>query len=243
MLYNKSFKVFNIFTNENFVIVAINEVITLDLIRSSLKSGCHVVKFWTLVTGTVSQALLTVNSSINFLLYPAISKDFQSVFKQYMSHKMGCILGLLQHWKCRSTATTTFSNGSTRSIPESCPATIRGCLPTTPMLEDVEDTSIHLAEMPNLASTSSEVDTSPENHTYSSIMEESNKNGDCLKKVRLVHSMSLDEKIHGLDEESQLFGICPQLENENHIDEAIARCWISPMRRLSLIQFAKGDFI
>ena len=138
------------------------------------------------------------------------------------------------------------SNGSTSSLPDSCPATVRLGLPTTPMLEDPEDTSINLAELPNQAVASSEEEDSNENHTCSSYIDETNKVGSAIRKlssVRLVHSMSLDNRLPGRSEDTELFGISPSLEKENHIDQAISRCWISPIRRLSLIQFAKGDFI
>ena len=196
------------------------------------------------MTGTVSQALLTVNSSINFLMYPCISKDFQSVFKQYIAHKMNFILGCLDYWKCQMNIAS--SNGSTSSLPDSCPATVRLGLPTTPMLEDPEDTSINLAELPNQAVASSEEEDSNENHTCSSYIDETNKVGSAIRKlssVRLVHSMSLDNRLPGRSDDTQLIGISPSSEKENHIDQAISRCWISPIRRLSLIQFAKGDFI
>ena len=68
--------------------IAINEFVTLNLIRKSLTNGCHVVKFWTLVIGTVSQTLLAFNSSINFLMYPAVSKDFRIIFLQYFKSKL-----------------------------------------------------------------------------------------------------------------------------------------------------------
>ena len=57
------------------------------------------MRFWTLVTGTVSQALLTINSSVNFLMYPAISKDFRIVFKQYIGKKFHFISELIHYWK------------------------------------------------------------------------------------------------------------------------------------------------
>ena len=37
--------------------------------------------------GSVSQTLLVFNSSINFLLYPALFKDFRSIFKDYLRSK------------------------------------------------------------------------------------------------------------------------------------------------------------
>ena len=68
-----------------------NEFVTLGLIQKYLTSGCHVVKFWTLIIGSVSQTLLAFNSSINFLLYPAISKDFRRITKEYLKSKTVCL--------------------------------------------------------------------------------------------------------------------------------------------------------
>ena len=184
------------------------------------------MKFWTLITGTVSQALLTVNSSINFLMYPAISKDFQSVFKQYIAHKIRFIFGLLEYWKCRTRR--SLSQGSTPSLQESCHATVRIHLPSSPMIEDVEDPTIHLAEMPNQAITPSDTDgdVSQDIPTYSSFVEESNKSGGGELKthsVRLLHSISLDDQLQAKKVESALLenGIC--IKNQNHIDEAISK--------------------
>ena len=74
---------------------ALNEFITLDLIQKSLTNECRVVKFWILVFGSVSQTLLSFNSSINFLLYPAISKDFRHICKVYFKTKFPIIEKLI----------------------------------------------------------------------------------------------------------------------------------------------------
>ena len=68
---------------------------TLDLIQKSLTNECRVVKFWILVFGSVSQTLLSFNSSINFLLYPAISKDFRHICKAYFKAKFPFIEKLI----------------------------------------------------------------------------------------------------------------------------------------------------
>ncbi len=46
--------------------------------QEALKSGCNAVKFWILVAATVSQLLLTFNSSINFAVYCLMSVEFRT---------------------------------------------------------------------------------------------------------------------------------------------------------------------
>lgn len=60
-----------------------------------MTNECRVVKFWILVFGSVSQTLLSFNSSINFLLYPAISKDFRHICKVYFKTKFPIIEKLI----------------------------------------------------------------------------------------------------------------------------------------------------
>ena len=126
-------------------ITAINEFVTLDRIQSSLTSGCHVVRFWTLVTGTVSQALLTINSSVNFLMYPAISKDFRAVFKQYISITFHFIPDLLHYLKGNVNRTPT--EHSDVSNPESIPSTNILCPVDIPDVEAPDDSSMNLVEV------------------------------------------------------------------------------------------------
>ena len=125
-----------------------NEFVTLDLIQKSLTSGCHVVKFWTLVIGSVSQTLLGFNSSINFLLYPAISKDFRKISKEYLKSKIACLSRIwpfavtsiprdtvvvdeISSDSCLGTLQiATFSNGQTLESGEQQPSIILEELPT-----------------------------------------------------------------------------------------------------------------
>lgn len=99
----------------------INEFVTLDLIRTSLTNpDCYVVKYWSLVTGTVSEALLTLNSSVNFLMYPAISKDFRTVLKQYIKLKVHFVSQTWHYWTCQDEQPVLGQNHSEFSSPESC---------------------------------------------------------------------------------------------------------------------------
>ena len=94
-LFNAPFEDFYVFMNLYPFLSALNEFITLDLIQKSLTNECRVVKFWILVFGSVSQTLLSFNSSINFLLYPAISKDFRHICKVYFKTKFPIIEKLI----------------------------------------------------------------------------------------------------------------------------------------------------
>ena len=100
---------------------------TLDLIQKSLTNGCHVVKFWTLLIGSISQTLLAFNSSINFLMYPAVSKDFRSICMDYLSSKFGCIMKLL---KQRSTSSSRASDGIEEMNLEPSPVLTHSISPT-----------------------------------------------------------------------------------------------------------------
>ena len=120
---------------------------TLELIQSSLTSGCHVVKFWTLVAGTVSQTLLTINSSINFLMYPAISKDFRSVFKDYFKEKL---LSVGRICTFRRNANNTETHDAESQNCDTCPTPILTNHPdsSAQFQEELNNASIILEEMP-----------------------------------------------------------------------------------------------
>ena len=105
---------------------------TLDLIRTSLTNpDCYVVKYWSLVTGTVSEALLTLNSSVNFLMYPAISKDFRTVLKQYIKLKVNFVSQTWHYWTCQEEQPVLVQNHSEFSSPESCATTMPLCSTAT----------------------------------------------------------------------------------------------------------------
>ena len=106
---------------------AINEFVTLDLIQKSLTSGCHVVKFWTLLIGSISQTLLAFNSSINFLMYPAFSKDFRSICKEYLISKVGFLAKL---WPKRGRSSSRGSDGIEELNLEPSPVSTHSATPT-----------------------------------------------------------------------------------------------------------------
>ena len=106
--------------------IAINEFLTLDLIQKSLTNGCHVVKFWTLMTGSISQTLLVFNSSINFLMYPAFSKDFRSVCKECINSKL---VFSNKIWTLCKKSTSSDTNGVDEVELESYPHSVHRSLP------------------------------------------------------------------------------------------------------------------
>ncbi|TRY73628.1 hypothetical protein TCAL_03327 [Tigriopus californicus] len=59
------------------VVLNIHEFYTLDQVLDGMDNDCFTVKFWTLVTGNVSHLLLTINSSMNILIYCLMSGDFR----------------------------------------------------------------------------------------------------------------------------------------------------------------------
>ena len=84
-------------------------------------------------------------------MYPAISKDFRSVFKQYLVSKFNCFFGVWQSWK-GNTNTPSSPPGEISDIErdiDSNPTTIRLCSPDTPADHMLNDSSINLLELPN----------------------------------------------------------------------------------------------
>ena len=211
-------------------IPAINEFVNLDLIRSSLTSGCHVVRYWTLITGTVSQALLTFNSSVNFLMYPAISKDFRTVFKQYIRVKFHFIPDLLHYWK----------GNVNRSSSEHSDVSNRDTIPSSNYLSPSDDTPDE--EAPNDPSMSlvelesHQNEPNPKMKTISSILSSPLDSSSCqVVCVKLIHSGLINEVVRSKSVGSLGHLAIKNTTNrkENHLDEATARCWISPCRRFS----------
>ena len=63
------------------IFLAVHELFVLDHYKGSMELDCSSVKFWTLVTGTVSHFLLTFNSSCNFAIYCLMSNEFRVSFR------------------------------------------------------------------------------------------------------------------------------------------------------------------
>jgi len=79
------------------IINKINKVVFLQFVlddyRRSMEMDCHAVKLWTLVTATVSQLLLTLNSSLNFAIYCLMSTDFRRILSDWTKTQLKNFFG------------------------------------------------------------------------------------------------------------------------------------------------------
>ena len=66
------------------ILLNINELLTLSVVRASIKNGCFGVPFWALIGVAVSHFLITVNSSVNFFIYCFMSPTFRRIFIVYL---------------------------------------------------------------------------------------------------------------------------------------------------------------
>ncbi len=66
------------------ILLNVNELLTLEVVRASIKNGCFGVPFWALIGVAVSQFLLTVNSSVNFFIYCFMCTTFRKIFISYL---------------------------------------------------------------------------------------------------------------------------------------------------------------
>ena len=61
------------------ILLNVNELLTLKVVRSSIKNGCFGVPFWALVGVPVSHFLITFNSSVNFFIYCFMCTTFRRI--------------------------------------------------------------------------------------------------------------------------------------------------------------------
>ena len=66
------------------ILLNVNELLTLQVVRASIKNGCFGVPFWALIGVAVSHFLITVNSSVNFFIYCFMSPTFRRIFIVYL---------------------------------------------------------------------------------------------------------------------------------------------------------------
>ncbi len=78
------FSIVVIFLVSNVPRIALNihEVFTIDDFKRDVENGCFTLPFWVLLSGTASQLLMVVNSSINFFIYCLMSQLFREVLFQ-----------------------------------------------------------------------------------------------------------------------------------------------------------------
>ena len=138
---------YNIECNISIIFTAVNEFVMLDLIQDSLTNGCHVVKFWTLLLNSISQTLLAFNSSINFLMYPAFSKDFRSICREYITSKIACISKI---WPQYGRTSSRGSDAVEELNLDSSPVSPHAGTPTFEIISDkahLENRAILLGQM------------------------------------------------------------------------------------------------
>ena len=135
--------------NIRIIFTAVNEFVMLDLIQDSLTNGCHVVKFWTLLLNSISQTLLAFNSSINFLMYPAFSKDFRSICREYITSKIVCISKI---WPQNGRTSSRGSDAVEELNLDSSPVSPHIGTPTFDIISDkahLENRAIVLGQIPS----------------------------------------------------------------------------------------------
>lgn len=66
------------------ILLNVNELLTLEVVRASIKNGCFGVPFWALIGVAVSHFLITVNSSVNFFIYCFMCTTFRKIFISYL---------------------------------------------------------------------------------------------------------------------------------------------------------------
>ena len=64
------------------IALSIHELVVLEHYRRTFGTDCNAVKFNTLVIGTLSGLMLTVNSSFNFVIYAMMSSEFREVLQK-----------------------------------------------------------------------------------------------------------------------------------------------------------------
>lgn len=62
-------------------ILNVHELINLDVLRSSIDTGCNDFSLWALGTASISNCLMTLNSSANFFIYAFTSSTFRDVLR------------------------------------------------------------------------------------------------------------------------------------------------------------------
>ena len=63
------------------VALGLHELFVNEIYRQQMKVDCNEIKFATLVAGSVSTVMLTANSSLNFVIYALMSKEFRVLLK------------------------------------------------------------------------------------------------------------------------------------------------------------------
>ncbi len=75
--------------------LGLHELYVLEHYKRSLGMECNAVKLWTLVAGSVSQLMLTLNSSLNFAIYLLMSPEFRATVVNTIKAKTAALLYVL----------------------------------------------------------------------------------------------------------------------------------------------------
>ena len=72
------------------IILNIHGLFTLNYVRRSMAKGCAgVTGLWTLIGASISHILLTINSSINFIIYCFMSTTFRGILYRWVNNFIG----------------------------------------------------------------------------------------------------------------------------------------------------------
>ncbi len=93
------------------VTLGIHELFVIETYRQQMILDCTEVKFSTLVAGSVSTLMLTVNSSINFFIYSSMSHEFRSQLRTKFKNMAAILLQTFLESTHRSEAGLEFRVG------------------------------------------------------------------------------------------------------------------------------------
>ena len=68
------------------VTLGIHEFFALDTYKKHREANCNQVSFSVLVAGSISTLMLTLNSSVNFVIYALMSRDFRKILTKRLRH-------------------------------------------------------------------------------------------------------------------------------------------------------------
>lgn len=88
------------------VALGIHELFVIEIYRQQMSVDCNEVKFSTLVAGSVSTLMLTANSSLNFVIYALMSKEFRILLREK----------LWQAWPFKKYANVSQTSGSSMEL-------------------------------------------------------------------------------------------------------------------------------
>lgn len=80
------------------IILNVHGLFNLKFVRQSLRNGCSgVTNLWSLIGASISHILLTINSSVNFIIYCFMCTTFRRILYTWVNKFFGCRLPEVQH--------------------------------------------------------------------------------------------------------------------------------------------------